>query len=71
MLQRSQIVVKALCKQIDIKDPAYTKYAGTTFQSIVWMLIFDIVPINRNVVVLQRYENNHCITTSKLLRSCI
>jgi len=71
MLQR-QIVVKGLGKQIDIEYPAYTKYdASTSFQSIVWMLIFDIVSINRNVVVLQRYENNHCITTSKLLRRCI
>jgi len=71
MLQR-QIVVKGLGKQIDIEYPAYTKYdANTSFQSIVWMLIFDIVSINRNVVVLQRYENNHCITTSKLLRRCI
>jgi hypothetical protein len=71
MLQR-QIVVKGLGKQMDIEYPAYTKYdASTSFQSIVWMLIFDIVSINRNVVVLQRYENNHCITTTKLLRSCI
>jgi hypothetical protein len=31
MLQR-QIIVKALGKQIDIEDQAYTKYdAGTTF----------------------------------------
>jgi hypothetical protein len=71
MLQR-QIVVKALGKQIDIEDPAYTKYAGTSFQSIIWILIFDIVPVNRNAAVLQRYENNHCIMlTTKLLRSCI
>ncbi len=72
MFQRRQIVVKGLGKQIDIEDPAYTKYdAGTSFQSIVGMLIFDIVTINRNAAVLQRYENNHCITTTKLLRSCI
>jgi hypothetical protein len=72
MLQRSQIVVKAIGKQMDIKDPAYTKYdAGTSFQSIVWMLIFDIVTIKRNAAVLQRYENNHCIITTKLLRRCI
>ncbi len=63
MVQR-QIVVKALGMQIDIEDPAYTKYTGTSFQSIVWMLIFDIVTIKRNAAVLQRYENNHCITTS-------
>jgi hypothetical protein len=69
MIQR-QIVVKGLGKQIDIEDPAYTKYAGTSFQSIVWMMIFDIVTIKRNAAVL-RYENNHCITTTKLLRSCI
>jgi hypothetical protein len=67
MLQR-QIVVKGLGKQIDIEDPAYTKYASTSFQSIVWMLIFDIVTINRNAAVLQGYENNRCITTTKLLR---
>ena len=38
-------IVKALGQQIDIEDPAYTKYAGTSFQSNVWMLIFDIVTI--------------------------
>jgi hypothetical protein len=55
MLQR-QIVVKALGKHLDIEDPAYTKYdADTTSQSIVWMLIFDIVTIKRNAAVLQRY----------------
>ncbi len=70
MLQR-QIVIKGLGKQIDIEDPAYTKYAGTSFQSIVWMLIFDIVTIKRNAAVLQRYENNRRITTTKLLRRCI
>ena len=70
MLQR-QIVVKGLVKQIDIEDSAYTKYDGTSFQSIVWMLIFDIVTIKRNAAVLQRYENNHWITTTNLLRSCI
>jgi hypothetical protein len=63
MLQR-QIVVRGLRKQIDIEDPAYFMYAGTTFQSIVVMLIFDIVTIKRNAAVLQRYENNHCITTT-------
>jgi hypothetical protein len=66
-----QIVVKGLPKQIDIEDPAYTKYAGTSFQSIVGMLIFDLVTIKRNAAVLQRYENNHCITTTKLLRRCM
>jgi hypothetical protein len=68
MLQR-QIVVKALCKQIDIEDPAYTKYDATTsFQSIVWMLIFDIVTINRNAAILQGYENN---TLNELKMECI
>jgi hypothetical protein len=66
-----QIVVKGLPKQIDIEYPAYTKYAGTSFQSIVGMLIFDLVTIKRNAAVLQRYENNHCITTTKLLRRCM
>ena len=60
MLQQRQIVVKALGKQIDIKDPAYTKYAGKSFQFIAWMLIFDIVTIKRNAEVLQIYETNHC-----------
>jgi hypothetical protein len=65
-------LVNALGKQIDIEDPSYMKYdAGTSFQSIVWMLIFDIVTIKRNAAVLQRYENNHCITTTKLIRRCI
>jgi hypothetical protein len=60
----------ALGKQIDIEDPAYTKYASASFQSMSWMLIFVNVTINRNAAVLQGYENNHCITTTKLLRSC-
>jgi hypothetical protein len=64
-------LVNALGKQIGIEDPVYTKYAGTSFQSIVWTLIFDIDTIKRNAAVLQRYENNHCITTTKLLRRCI
>ena len=51
-------LVNALGKQIDIKDPAYTKYAGTNFQFIAWMLIFDTVTIKRNCAVLERYENN-------------
>ena len=57
MLQR-QIVVKIVGKKIDIEDPEYTKYAGTSFQFIAWMLIFDIVTIKRNCAVLERYENN-------------
>ena len=64
-------VVKAVGKQVDIEDPAYRNYAGTRFQSIVGMLIFDIVTIKRNAAVLQRYENNRCITTTNLLRRCI
>ena len=64
MLQR-EIAVKALGKQIDIEYPAYTKYdGGTSFQSIVWMLIFDdIVTIKKNDAVLERYENNHYTIT--------
>jgi hypothetical protein len=69
MLQR-QIVIQALGNKIDIEDSLCMKYASTSFQSIVRMLIFDIVTIKGNVV-LQRYENNHYITTSKLLRSSI
>ena len=71
MLQQIQIAVKALGKQIDIEDPAHTNYTATNFQSIIGMLIFDIVTIKRNSAVLQRYENNRCITTTKLLRRCI
>jgi hypothetical protein len=72
MLQQRQIVVKALGKQIDIKDPAYTKYdAGKSFQFIAWILRFDIVTMKRNSAVLQRYEYNHCIITAKLLRRYI
>jgi hypothetical protein len=70
MLQR-QIVVKGIGKKIDIEDIVHIKYVGTSFQFIVWMLIFDIVTIKRNAAVLQRYENNRCITTTKLLRRCI
>ena len=70
ILQRRQIL-KDLGSLIDIEDLAYTKYVSTSFQSIVWMLIFDIITIKRNAAVLQRYENNRCITTRKFLRSCI
>jgi hypothetical protein len=49
MLQRQ---IEGLGTQIE--DPVYTKYdAGTSFQSILWMLIFDIVTIKRNAVVLE------------------
>jgi hypothetical protein len=72
MLQQRQIAVKGLDNQIeDTEDPAYTKYAIINFHSIAWMLISVIVTIKRNAAVLQRYENNHCITTTKLLRRCI
>jgi hypothetical protein len=65
MLQQRQIV-KASDTQIGIEDLAYRKYAITDFRSIIWMFIAVIVTIKRNAAVLQRYENNHCITTSKL-----
>ena len=70
MLQR-QIVIQVLGNQIDTEDPLCMKYASTSFQSIVWMLIFDIVTIKRNAAVHQRYEYNHYIITTKLLRICI
>jgi hypothetical protein len=69
MLQR-QIVVNSLGRQIGIDDLAYTKYAGMSFHSIVWILIFDIVTINRNVSLVQRYEISQYIISTKL-RSCI
>jgi hypothetical protein len=72
MFQR-QIVVKDLGKQIDIEDPAYTKYdAGTSFQSIVWISISVNVTIYRTVT-LQRYQStSHFIMlTTKLLRSYV
>jgi hypothetical protein len=64
-------IVKGLGNQIDIEDPAYTKYAGTSFQTIVWILIFDIVTIYRTIALPESYENNHCIIAAKLLRRCI
>ena len=51
MLQTRQILVNGLGKQID-NDPAYRKYARTSFQSIIWLLIFDIVTIKRNAELL-------------------
>jgi hypothetical protein len=69
MLQRQ--IINGLGKQIDIEDPAYTKYADTSFQFITWMLRFDIVTIKRDAAVLQRYENNHCMITARILRRCI
>jgi hypothetical protein len=50
MLQR-QIVIRGLGKQIDIEDSACTKYAGTSFQSIVWILISVNVTIYRTVSI--------------------
>jgi hypothetical protein len=70
MLQ-SQIVVKELGNQIDTKDPLYIKYAITGFHFIAWMIIFVNVTIYRNAAILQRHENNHCITRTKLLRRCM
>ena len=70
MLQQRQIV-KISGKQMDIEDPAHANYIATSFQSIAGMLIFDIVTIKRNAAVQQRYVNNHCISTTKLLRRCI
>jgi hypothetical protein len=70
MIQR-QIVVKGLSKQIDTEDLERIKYAGTSFHSIARILIFDIVTIKNNAAVVQRYENNHCITITNPLRSCI
>ena len=49
MLQRQ--IVNGLGKQIE--DALCMKYDSTSFQSIVWMLIFDIVTIKRNAAVLQ------------------
>jgi hypothetical protein len=47
--------MQALGNQIDIENPLCMKYASTSFQSIVWMLIFDIVTIKRNTGVLHKY----------------
>jgi hypothetical protein len=69
MLQRRQIVIETLCKQIDTEDLERIKYDGRSFHSIAWILIFDIVTIKRNAAVLQRYENNHCIIATKLRSS--
>jgi hypothetical protein len=70
MLQRRKIV-KALGQQIDIENLAFMKYVITSCYSIVWILISDIVTINRNTTVLHRCENNHCIPTIKLLSRSI
>ena len=70
ILQRRQIL-KDLGSLIDIKDAAFRNCAITDFHSIVWMFISVIVTMYRNAKVLQIYENDHCITTTKLLRRCI
>jgi hypothetical protein len=71
MLQR-QIVVKALGKQIDIEDPAYTKYTIVSFLPIGWMLMSVNVTIYRTVPIQRWQGSSHCImiTTTKL-RNCI
>ena len=63
--------VKGLVNQIDIENLERIKYADTSFHSISWILISIVVTINRNVIVLHTYENNHCITTTKLLGRCM
>jgi hypothetical protein len=73
MLQRRQIVIKAVGKQIDIEDPVYAKDAIKSFHSITWMLISVIVTIYRTVPP-QRYQSSssHCIkTTAAKIRSRI
>jgi hypothetical protein len=47
MLQRRQIVVKALGKEIDLEDVLCIKYAITSFHSITW------IPISVNVTIYQ------------------
>ena len=70
ILQRQ--IVKGLGNQIDIEDPVYTKYAGTSFQSIVWMLISsNIVTINRNAALPESYESSNCIMMTAKIRSRI
>ena len=71
MLQQRQIVVKGLGKQIDTQDPLRIKYTGTSFQSVVWMLISVIVTMYRTIVPSQMYQNSHCIMMITKLRSCI
>ena len=70
MLQR-QIVIKALGTRIGIEELVCIKYAGTSFHSIACMLISVNVTIYRTIVLPESYENNHCIATTKLLRSCM
>jgi hypothetical protein len=67
MLQR-QIVIKALGKQINIEDLVCTKYAISNFHSKAWVFISANVTIYRTIALPESYENNHCITTTKLLR---
>ena len=52
MLQR-QIVVKALVKQIDTEDLAFTKYAITSLHSIAWILTSINVTIYRTIALPQ------------------
>jgi hypothetical protein len=70
MLQR-QIIVKALGSRIDVEDLVCIKYVGTSFHSIGCMLISVNVTIYRTIALPESYENNHCITITKLLRRCI
>jgi hypothetical protein len=62
-------LVNALGKQIDIEDPAYTKYAITSFHSI-GLLISINVTIYRTIAPPDNYEISHYIISTKL-RSCI
>jgi hypothetical protein len=51
MLQRRQIVVKALGKEIDLEDVLCIKYAITSFHSITWILISVNVTIYQTVSI--------------------
>ena len=69
MLQRRQIVVKALVKQIDIEYPVCIKYTSTSFHSISWMLISVNVTIYRTAPPRTCQSISHCILlTTELAR---
>ncbi len=57
MILQERQIVKALGKQIDIEDPAYAKYAITSFHSIARILISVNVTIYRTVA-LPRYQTS-------------
>ena len=69
LLQRRQIVIKAVGNQIDIEDIVGSKYAAITFHSIAWISISINVTIYGTDTPTQSCQSSHFIIATKLRSS--